>query len=123
MVRTKAETSIVPTHLMAVGRKIVCQSANKEGDREGQSSEGGVMPNSKMSITREQIRATRGLIKWSREKLSVVSGVPIRTLARIETGEAQPQAETLKAIRTTFEGAGVNFITGPSVRRAVPKAE
>jgi hypothetical protein len=28
MVRTKAETSIVPTHLMAVGRKIVCQSAN-----------------------------------------------------------------------------------------------
>jgi transcriptional regulator with XRE-family HTH domain len=70
-------------------------------------------PNSKVSITREQIRATRGLIKWSREKLSVVSGVPIRTLARIETGEVEPRAETLKAIRTTFEKAGVKFRTGP----------
>jgi transcriptional regulator with XRE-family HTH domain len=81
------------------------------------------MPTSKMFITREQIRATRGLIKWSREKLSVVSGVPIRTLARIETGEVQPPAVTLKAIRTTFEKAGVWFMTGPSVRRSVPNGE
>jgi transcriptional regulator with XRE-family HTH domain len=76
-----------------------------------------------MSITREQIRSTRGLIKWSREKLSMVSGVPIRTLARIETGEVLPRAETLKTIRTTFEKAGVRFTIGPSVRRAVPTGE
>ena len=56
----------------------------------------------------------------TREKLAEESGVPLRTLARLELGEGSPQKRTLAAIRTALEAAGVIFVEengeGPGVR-------
>jgi len=65
-----------------------------------------------------QVRAGRGLLGWSRDRLVVASGVPKRTLVRFEDEEASPRSATLAAIRTALEAAGVEFTNGdaPGVR-------
>ena len=62
------------------------------------------------AIVPGQVRAARALLDWSRERLAAESGVPIRTLDRLEGGEGSPQRRTLAAIRATLEVAGVEFI-------------
>lgn len=49
----------------------------------------------------KQMRRGKG---WSQEQLADISGVSIRTIQRIEAGEA-PGLETLKALAATFECA------------------
>ncbi|WP_237182118.1 helix-turn-helix transcriptional regulator [Roseomonas marmotae] len=67
-----------------------------------------------------QVRAARGLLGWSQDQLAAASGVPKRTVARLELGEGTPQRRTLAAIRTALEAAGVIFVEengeGPGVR-------
>jgi hypothetical protein len=50
----------------------------------------------------------------------MASGVPKRTLVRLEKGEGDPQRRTVEAIRAALEAAGVEFIEqnggGPGVR-------
>lgn len=74
----------------------------------------------KYAIVPAQVRAARALLDWPRERLSEESGVPMRTLARVETGEVQSRGETMDTIRITLEKAGVRFIKinggGPGVR-------
>jgi transcriptional regulator with XRE-family HTH domain len=71
-------------------------------------------------ITPAQIRAARALLDWSRERLSEESGVPMRTLARVESGEGDSRSDTFDAIKSTLTGAGILFIKenggGPGVR-------
>jgi len=71
-------------------------------------------------ITPDQIRAARGLIDWSRERLAEESGVAMRTLARLESEEGGSKAETIETIRLTLVKAGILFIEenggGPGVR-------
>lgn len=57
-----------------------------------------------------QIRAGRSLLGWSQDDLVRESGVPKRTLVRLELGQGDPQRRTLAAIRTALEAAGVEFI-------------
>jgi transcriptional regulator with XRE-family HTH domain len=56
----------------------------------------------------------------TRERLVELSGVPLRTVARLEMEEGAPRASTLDAIRTALEAAGVIFVDengeGPGVR-------
>ncbi len=76
-------------------------------------------PNGGISaILPSQVRAARGLLDWSRDRLSDTAGVPMRTLDRLEKGEGAPQQRTLSAIRTALEAAGVEFTNGdaPGVR-------
>lgn len=73
------------------------------------------------AIIPAQVRGARGMLEWTREHLSTVSGVPIRTLTRLETGLVQrPHAKTLRAIREALTAAGIEFIegggSGPGVR-------
>ena len=74
----------------------------------------------KVAILPSQVRAARGLLGWSQDRLVENSGVPKRTLARFELEESTPQQRTLSAIRTALEAAGVIFIQqngdGPGVR-------
>jgi transcriptional regulator with XRE-family HTH domain len=74
----------------------------------------------KKDITPEQIRAARALLDWSRENLANVSGVTVRTLARIESAQTVPRDSTLEALAQALEHAGVEFIPanggGPGVR-------
>ena len=44
-----------------------------------------------------------------RERLAETSGVPLRTLARMEMEEGVPRCKTLSAIHTVLEAAGVEF--------------
>lgn len=70
-------------------------------------------------ITSAQIRAARGLLKWSAADLAKQSGVGLSTLLRLEAGDGVPgaQARTLEAIQKAFEAAGVEFI-GSSTQNA-----
>jgi transcriptional regulator with XRE-family HTH domain len=68
-----------------------------------------------------QIRAARALLGWAQRRLADESGVPLRTLARIEAGEVErPRAKTMSALSATLRAAGVEFIPanggGPGVR-------
>jgi predicted transcriptional regulator len=74
----------------------------------------------KSAIMAMQVRAARGLLDWSRDRLAETSGVPKRTLVRFEGAEVAPRRGTIEAIRTALEAAGVEFIPenggGPGVR-------
>jgi len=71
-----------------------------------------------IAISAPQVRAARALIGWSQDQLVAASGVPKRTVARLELGQAAPQQRTLSAIRAALEAAGVEFTNGdaPGVR-------
>jgi transcriptional regulator with XRE-family HTH domain len=55
------------------------------------------------------MRAARALLGWSREDLSNASGVPVRTLARVESGEPHRFA-AYNAALSALEDAGIEFI-------------
>jgi transcriptional regulator with XRE-family HTH domain len=78
----------------------------------------------KPAIVKEQIRAARALIGWTRDDLSRESGVPVRTLADLEMGSREPRKATVEKVRATLEAAGVIFIPanldGEGVRRRRP---
>lgn len=74
------------------------------------------------SLTSDQIRAARGLLRWSAEDLSKRSSVSLRTIRRAELAKqhtALTAANNL-AIRRALEAGGVEFIEenggGPGVR-------
>lgn len=84
------------------------------------ASEDGI----KVAIIAAQVRAGRALLGWSQDQLVEASGVPKRTLARLELGEGEPQRRTMNAIRAALEAVGVEFTNGdaPGVRIAPASA-
>lgn len=72
------------------------------------------------AIRHDVLRAARALMGWTQQELADKSGVPLRTIARLELGEGSPQRRTVAAIRSALEAAGVEFIPenggGPGVR-------
>ena len=78
------------------------------------------------AISPAQARAARGLVAWSQDQLAVASGIPKRTIARLELSEGTPQRRTLAAIRSALEAAGVEFIAengggaGVRLRKTIP---
>ena len=82
------------------------------------ASEDGI----KIVISAAQVRAGRALLAWSQDQLVQASGVPKRTLARLELGEGEPQRRTMDAIRAALEAAGVEFTNGdaPGVKMTRP---
>ena len=73
-------------------------------------------------LTSAQIRAARGLIRWSADDLSRHSSVSLRTIQRAELAEAKTTLTTPNdlAVRRALETAGVEFTDenggGPGVR-------
>lgn len=63
-------------------------------------------------ITAAQIRAARGLLKWTQGSLAAKSGLSIVTLNMIESEAVHPRKSTLAAIRQALESGGVEFIGG-----------
>ncbi len=61
-------------------------------------------------ITAAQIRAARGLLKWTQGTLAAKSGLSIVTLNMIESETVQPRKSSLTAIRQVLESGGVEFI-------------
>nr|WP_091524582.1 transcriptional regulator [Aquamicrobium aerolatum] len=73
-------------------------------------------------ITSAQMRAARGLLRWSADDLAKASKVGVATIRRAEATDDEPKTTgaNLAAIRTALEAAGVVFIdqngNGPGVR-------
>jgi transcriptional regulator with XRE-family HTH domain len=61
-------------------------------------------------ITSAQIRAGRGLLKWTQGVLASRAAVSIVTLNMIESDQVSPRSRTLDAIRGVLEGEGIRFI-------------
>lgn len=75
-------------------------------------------------LTGFQIRAGRGLLRWSVRDLTEKSGVSPGIIRRIEDQEGPLQAadDTVRAIQAAFIGAGVEFLFPPDGKPAVRPA-
>ncbi len=77
-------------------------------------------------ITGAQIRAARGLVRWSADDLAAAAQIGISTVRRAEADNGSPPITiaNLKAIQLALEGAGVEFIPenggGAGVRFSEP---
>ena len=76
-----------------------------------------------MTLTAEQIRAARAMLRMEQTQLAERSGVSVETIKRLEgaKGPLKAQYETLRNIQTAFEFAGIEFIDDekrPGVRLA-----
>jgi hypothetical protein len=73
-------------------------------------------------LTAAQLRGARGLLNWSGKRLAQESGVSLPTIRRAEPndGPLRMIPANARAIRTTLEAAGIQFIPenggGPGVR-------
>ena len=65
-----------------------------------------------MTVTGEQIRAARELIRWRQSNLAEQSGVSLETIKRLEAirGEVSANTRTVDAIVRAFKYAGVKFL-------------
>ncbi len=61
-------------------------------------------------ISAAQIRAARGLLKWTQAALAAKSGLSVVTLNMIESETVQPRRGSLAAIQGALEAGGVEFI-------------
>ncbi|MER2265356.1 helix-turn-helix transcriptional regulator [Methylobacterium oxalidis] len=80
-------------------------------------------------LTREQCRAGRAMLDWSRKDLARGCGLSERTITDFERGARDPHDNNKRAIASAFEAAGLEFIPenggGVGIRfreRATPKA-
>ena len=73
-------------------------------------------------VTGNQLRIARFALRWSVQRLSEETGVPLRTVKRIEAKDSIPStsASTVHTIQAALEAAGIEFIgtpqDGPGVR-------
>lgn len=65
-----------------------------------------------MSITAEQMRAARALIRMEQSELAKLSGLSLPTIKRLETqnGTLQSRDHTIAAIVTALQDAGIAFL-------------
>ncbi len=65
-----------------------------------------------MSLTSEQVRAARMLLRWEQKDLAEASGISLPSIKRLETqpGPLSAQERTLTELRKALEKAGVEFI-------------
>jgi transcriptional regulator with XRE-family HTH domain len=74
------------------------------------------------ALTSAQIRAARGLIRWSAEDLAKASALGLSTIRRAELAEEETSMTAANdlAVRRALEAAGIEFIDenggGPGVR-------
>jgi transcriptional regulator with XRE-family HTH domain len=75
-------------------------------------------------INSAQLRAARGLLKWTQATLAHKAAISIVTLNMIECDRVDPRASTLGAIEATLHKAGIEFIDderGYGVRLRPPR--
>ncbi len=73
-------------------------------------------------VTGNQLRIARFALRWSVQRLSEETGVPLRTVKRIEAEDSIPSASanTVHTLQAALEAVGIEFIgtpeDGPGVR-------
>ena len=66
-------------------------------------------------ISTAQIRAARGLLKWTQATLAHRAGLSTVTLNMIENEAVRPRESTLEAIQHALEQGGVDFLAEDGV--------
>jgi DNA-binding XRE family transcriptional regulator len=61
-------------------------------------------------ITAAQIRAARGLLRWTQATLAHKAATSTVTLNMIENESVRPRDQTLTAIQAALEAGGVEFL-------------
>lgn len=61
-------------------------------------------------VSTAQIRAARGLLKWTQAALAARAGISTVTLNMIENDAVRPREATLGGIRRALEAGGVQFL-------------
>ena len=66
-------------------------------------------------VTGNQIRIARFALRWSVQRLSDETGVPLRTVKRVEADDSIPStsASTVHTLQSALESAGIEFIGTP----------
>jgi transcriptional regulator with XRE-family HTH domain len=64
----------------------------------------------KSMITVAQIRAARGLLKWTQATLAAKAGLSLVTLNMIECETVKPRKGSLAAIQQALEAGGIEFL-------------
>ena len=73
-------------------------------------------------VTGNQLRLARFALRWSVQQLSENTGVPLRTVKRVEAEDGIPStnASTIHILQAALETAGIEFIgtpdDGPGIR-------
>jgi predicted transcriptional regulator len=69
--------------------------------------------------TRQQFRAARALLEWSRAEVARRSGLSEVTIKRLEVEAIGASADTQRRVQEAFEAAGVQWIgtTGVKLRK------
>lgn len=67
-------------------------------------------------MTPRQIKAARVLLDWRQEDLSKATGLSKAAIANIESGYVLPRQQSVNAINTAFEKAGIEFMGMHGVR-------
>ena len=65
-----------------------------------------------MMLTSHQIRAARGLLRWSARNLAERAGIHLATIQRMEgcDGMVRSTVQTLSKVQGALEAAGVEFL-------------
>lgn len=66
-------------------------------------------------ISVAQIRAARGLLKWTQANLAHKAGISTVTLNMIENEAVRPRENTFEAIQLALEAGGVEFLAEEGV--------
>jgi transcriptional regulator with XRE-family HTH domain len=68
----------------------------------------------KFTLTSEQIKAARMLLRWLQKDLAEKSGISLPVVGRVESepGEIRALESTIDAFRWAFEKEGIRFIGG-----------
>jgi transcriptional regulator with XRE-family HTH domain len=72
-------------------------------------------------LTAKHVRAARALLAWSQQDLAKAASVATSTVADFERGQRTPVANNSQAIRSSLEGAGIQFLpTGAIIGPPIP---
>ncbi len=74
-------------------------------------------------ITIEQSRAARGLLGWTQQDLADAAGLSKTAINNFEKSKSVIKIDSINAIKTAFEGQGVEFINDNGVRLAQDSTE
>lgn len=67
-------------------------------------------------MTPAQLRAARGLLRWSQEDLASKAEVSVVSIRTFEGEKSIARKATLRALRAVLESAGVEFLDDDGVR-------
>jgi transcriptional regulator with XRE-family HTH domain len=71
-------------------------------------------------ISLAQIKAARALLDWTQDRLAKAAGLSLPGVNNLERGLTSPRKETLAAIETALDKAGIEFIDTTGVRLKTP---